>query len=283
MASISLLATSFARSQKAEGRSPHTIKLYRDCINRIVTFAGDDLSNVTRRTLTDFYAIRSETVAPATVWTDFKVHRVFLKWLVDEEELPSSPMDRMRQPRQPIVPVPTLNSEQVAQLIAACSGRTTRDRRDTAMIRLAIDSGCRRGELAALKAEEVKLDDGVALVTGKGRTRLVPFGSATAIALDRWMRQSGVNGCSLFGLTASGISQAFKARARTAGLPDAHLHMTRHTFAHRWLAASGSETDLMTIAGWSPGSRSMLDRYGASARVERALAAHRRLGLGDNF
>jgi hypothetical protein len=66
VASLSLLATSFARAQKAEGKSPHTIKLYRDCINRLIRMIGDDLSEVTRRNLTDFYAVRSETVAPAT-------------------------------------------------------------------------------------------------------------------------------------------------------------------------------------------------------------------------
>jgi hypothetical protein len=61
------------------------------------------------------------------------------------------------------------------------------------------------------------------------------------------------------------------------------MHQTRHTFAHAFMAAAGSETDLLTLGGWSPGSRSMLDRYGASARVERAIAAHRRLALGDRI
>src|SRR5689334_21903373 len=111
MTSLSGLAVSFARVQKAEGKSPHTVKLYRDCIARLVAHCEDDLANVTRRNLTDFYAIRSETVAPATVWTDFKVHRVLLRWLVEEEELSSSPMDRMKQPKQPVVPVPVLKAD----------------------------------------------------------------------------------------------------------------------------------------------------------------------------
>lgn len=155
MPTISDLAVSFARSQRAEGRSPHTIKLYRDCITRLVKFTGDDLANLTRRTLTDFYATRLETCAPATVWTDWKVARVFTAWLVREEELPRNPMDGMKPPRQPIVPVPVLS------VVAACSGRTRRDRRDTALIRLALDSGARRGELAGLKLSDVDLDEGI--------------------------------------------------------------------------------------------------------------------------
>jgi len=36
---------------------------------------------------------------------------------------------------------------------------------------------------------------------------------------------------------------------------------------------------LMRLAGWK--SRSMLERYGASAATERAIAAHARLARGD--
>ena len=280
MATITVLALSFARTQRAEGKSPHTIKLYRDCIRRLAVYLADDPSRLTRSELRDFYAIRSETVAPATVWTDWKVHRVFLQWLVDEEELASHPMARMKPPRQPIVPVPVLTATEIDGLLAACNGRTRRDRRDTAIIRLALDTGARRGELAGLTRDDVDLEEGIVRVTGKGKTRLVPIGSKTILALDRWLRIAPAE--SVFGLTASGLSQAFKERAKQAGV-NAHLHMTRHTFAHRWMAASGSETDLMTLAGWGPNSRKLLDRYGASARVERAVAAHRRLSLGDGF
>ena len=44
MPSLSLLATSFARAQRAEGKSPHTVKLYADCVARLVSFTDDDLS-----------------------------------------------------------------------------------------------------------------------------------------------------------------------------------------------------------------------------------------------
>ena len=58
-----------------------------------------------------------------------------------------------------------------------------------------------------------------------------------------------------------------RRRSRQAGLPDLHPHQFRHTFAHRWLAQGGGETDLMRLAGWK--SRAMLQRYGASAAGAR--------------
>jgi integrase len=76
-----------------------------------------------------------------------------------------------------------------------------------------------------------------------------------------------------------GLVRATKGRAELAGIKGFHLHKTRHTFATRWLAASGSEGGLMAVAGWS--SREMIDRYTAATASERAADEARTLGLGD--
>jgi site-specific recombinase XerC len=61
--------------------------------------------------------------------------------------------------------------------------------RDVAIIRLLIDSGMRRSEIAELKVKDLDWDNNLAFVVGKDRRpRACPFGRKTAQALDRYLR-----------------------------------------------------------------------------------------------
>ena len=207
------LAVSFARHQKSAGRSQETIKMYRWCLNRLFAHIGDDLSDLTRRNLTDYYGLRMEQVQSTSAAIEFQVARVFCKWLISEEEITASPMASMKEPKKIAHPVPILSDAEIAALLTASRGSGLRARRDAAIITLAVSSGLRRGEIANLRHGDIDLNAQIARVDGKTGPRIVPFDAEAATALDRFVRRKGegAKGESLFGLTASGVGQAFKA------------------------------------------------------------------------
>jgi integrase len=70
-----------------------------------------------------------------------------------------------------------------------CEGAGFNARRDMAIVRLAVDTGLRRAELAGIGLEDLDLEGQVVRVVGKGRrVRTVPFGTKAAVAIDRYMR-----------------------------------------------------------------------------------------------
>jgi integrase/recombinase XerD len=75
----------------------------------------------------------------------------------------------MRPPKLDSKVIPVLSDDELRRLGKACEGRTLRDRRDEAIVRLLLESGLRAGECVALRVEDVDVGGGTLLVRrGKG-------------------------------------------------------------------------------------------------------------------
>src|SRR6185437_2662601 len=95
---------------------------------------------------------------PATANNRFRALQAFFKWCLEEGEITSSPMDRMAPPQVPEQPPEVLTEEQLSRLLHACEGQDFASRRDAAIIRLLLDTGMRRAELAGLTMADLDLD-----------------------------------------------------------------------------------------------------------------------------
>jgi len=297
------------RTLRAEGKSEKTIYSYTlsaRLLSEFLASRGRDLTvNVSRDDIRDFIAeqgTRRKIIdgkgrvhyggSPATAMVRYKSLQQFFRHCVEEEELDASPMVGMRAPKVESEPVAVVDDDLLKKLLKARSGTTLNDRRDTAILRLFMDTGCRLAEVTGLRQSDVDDAKQTLTVRGKGnRVRLVWYGSKTGAAIDKYLRQVEREWPERVGddewlwvgrqgrMSTSGITNVLHRMCDDAGVPRLHWHQMRHTYAHTWLAAGGTEGDLMSQAGWQ--SRSMLDRYAKSAQVERAHQAAKRMSLGD--
>ncbi|MDI5937024.1 MULTISPECIES: tyrosine-type recombinase/integrase [unclassified Micromonospora] len=292
----SLHIKAYERDLKIRNRSPRTAQNYRETLLQLAAFVeGADLLELARGEVEGYILHVLESRSAASASGRYRALRAFYNWAVREELIPESPMRKMTPPKVVEKPIPVVPDQALKMLLAECAGTDFESRRDTAIIRLWCEPGSPRvSEVAGMSVGDVdQVLDLVKLLGKGGRVRVIPFGTKTGQALYRYLRARKDHPLAKGGsealwlgargkpLTASGLYQMLERRARQAGVGHIHPHQLRHTSAHNWRVAGGSESDAMVLFGWV--SPEMPRRYGRSAEVERAQTAARRISVADRL
>lgn len=294
---IADLTPSFARHLAAENKAPRTIQVYLESLNALERYLiAEDLptevGSLRREHLEAFIADLLTRAKASTASVRYRALQQFFKWAASDDLIVNSPMLKMNPPKVIVDSPEVLRPVELQKLLRVCEGSGFRERRDMALISFFVDTGCRLDEVTRLQVSDIDLDNGTAVVLGKGRRkRAVGLGRKLIRALDRYLRLRaqhqradspalwlGFKGA----MTNSGIAQVVEARGLQAKLPRRlHPHLFRHSWAHAMKTAFATDEDVMTLAGWQ--SPQMLTRYGKSAATERALETHRRLSPADRL
>jgi integrase/recombinase XerC/integrase/recombinase XerD len=223
-------------------------------------------------------------VKPSTVKTYFIDLKSFFNYLVAQEVLDASPMERISPPIDRRDQIQPFTASQVQQLLAAAR-RSRYRRRDEALILFMVDTGARASEVCGLERRHLDLEGRRCVVEGKGgKARTIYFGRETARALWNMMREH-VPGdreavfVSERGLeegrplTRGGLLRVLVRLGKAAGIQGVRCspHTLRHTFALMFIQAGGSAFALQQALGHD--SLAMTRRYCALAEADLAAAA----------
>jgi len=179
-----------------QGRSPRTVEAYRRDLDGLTAFLGKSEKSVEDCEASDLESfvasLKKAQLAAKTVARQLAACRTFFKFAVQENlrrDDPTSPIDGVSVPSG--IPK-ALAEDEVAALLAACTGDDSYSRRDRALLEFLYATGARISEACGLSLSDLDMDQQVVRLFGKGsKERIVPFGAPAKRALEDWLSLGG--------------------------------------------------------------------------------------------
>jgi integrase len=289
-ATVEQLLQEWMNFQSNRGRSPTTLNGYKSVIEyHIVPSLGTiKIADLTAHHLDSVYGKCTKAgTSPGTVRNIHRVITAALNQGVRWGWLDKNPALHATLPEATPRRIESPTPEQARALITACQQRSEVL---GAFVFLAAVTGCRRGEIAALRAYSVKGDAGIK-ATKTGRVRVVHLDPVVQTWLANWRQRSVIqakewdvvmdpdgfiissrpDGSRFVNLDL--MSREVRRAADRLGMKSIHLHSLRHFAATELLAAGISARDAAEMLGHADASLTL--RVYAHATADRQKAAAR--------
>jgi integrase/recombinase XerD len=215
--------------------------------------------------------------------------RGFYKWLLLDKRIRHDPTVNIESPKAwKVLPKALAESETAEMLDTATVAATGAAGnavalRDRAILELLYAGGLRVSELTGLRAEDLQLDAGRALVRGKGdKERVVPLGRAAVEALTEYLQRGrplldkGHRGSGLFlsqqgrTLTRGWIWELVKRSSGGRASP----HMLRHSCATHMVGRGADLRTVQTLLGHADIGTTQVYTHLAIDRLKAVHRAH---------
>ena len=179
--------------QAERGVSRHTLAAYRRDLadfSRFVARDGGRLTDVRADEVVSYLEhARARGLKPSSLARRLAAVRGLYRHLVREEMLTRDPTEHIETPRAGRPLPKTLSRAAAGALVEAIGGDDPRGVRDRTLLEMLYATGMRASECLGLRLEDVNMNAGYALCTGKGqKQRLVPLGEHAREWLRRYLR-----------------------------------------------------------------------------------------------
>ena len=250
------------------GLSPRTVEAYRRDLDRLARYLSTRSvarpADVTAADLREFiYHLKDIGLQPSSIRRNVSALRTYFAYLLGEGVVVTDPTDRVALPRVSRQLPDVLSRADVARILDAPDPSDRLFWRDKALLEFAYASGVRVGELVSVKVRDVDLQEGLALVFGKGsRERIVPLGRAALQALIVYLREirpvlarnrgEGAVFLNARGtpLTRMGVWKILRRHVERAGIRKRVTpHTLRHSFATHLLEGGADLASVQEMLG----------------------------------
>lgn len=273
--------------------SDKTVKSYREDLTQVLTFARERLKKTqidpadwNTRLLRAFVAwLHEQGYAKSTIARRLAAVRSFGKYLCRQLVLTENPAKSLRGPRQDRLLPHFLTLPDVKKLLAAPGVADWAGRRDRAILETLYSSGVRVSELVGLDLLDADLNDGVAIVRGKGKKeRLALLGPPAAAAILLWLPERkkilerlGKETPAVFlnknggRLTTRSVGRLLIRHLQAAGLdPRTTPHTLRHCFATHMLDAGADIRGVQELLGHKSLTTTQVYTHVTTQRIQQS-------------
>ncbi len=172
--------------------APKTRKWYLNALNQYQQFVGNEWPPTEEHLCAFLDAILDRGLKPATINNYYRAIRAWLNWLHKRQLIEQNPIELVDCPpkQKPLPRAP--HSDDINRFFDVLAGKIDvrwQYCRDLALFSLAIDTGTRIGELAALEVQDVEMEFREVFIkaTKTHNERNIVFGPKTADELQQWL------------------------------------------------------------------------------------------------